>query len=154
MNPVFRAIVVFAVLWTVFRIGGRRTLAEITTFDFILLLVIGDAAQNALVGDDFSITTSAMVIVTLILLELGLDRVAMRSKTLRRVLDSGPVIVVDNGKVLERALRQEGLSVDEVLAAARERQGLERLDQIKYAIVEQHGAISIIPKEKGSGTDP
>jgi len=154
MNPVFRAVVVFAVLWTVFRIGGRRTLAEITTFDFILLLVIGDAAQNALVGDDFSITTSAMVIVTMILLELGLDRVAMRSKTFRRLLDSGPVIVVDNGKVLERALRQEGLNVDEVLAAARERQGLERLDQIKYAIVEQHGGISIIPKEKGSGIDP
>lgn len=151
MNPVFRAVAMFAILWVVFRIGGRRTLAEITTFDFILLLVIGDAAQNALVGDDFSITTSALVIATLLLLELGVDRIAMRSKTLRRVFDSAPVVVVDNGKVLEKALRREGLGIEEILAAAREREGLERLDQIKYAIVEQHGGISIIPKEKGPG---
>jgi uncharacterized membrane protein YcaP (DUF421 family) len=146
MNPVFRAAVMFALLWLIFRIGGRRTLAEITTFDFILLLIIGDAAQNALVGDDFSITTAALVIVTLLLLDLAVDRLALRSTTWRRVIDSAPVVVIDNGRVMTRQLQQEGIDLDEVLAAARERHGLERVDDIKYAIVEQHGGISIVPK--------
>jgi len=147
MNPVFRAIVMFAVLWMVFRVGGRRTLAELTTFDFILLLVIGDAAQNALVGDDFAMTTAALVIVTLMLLDLGVGRLSLQSNRLRRVIDSVPVIVIDNGRVLDRVLRREGVDLDEVLTAARERHGLERLDQIKYAIVERHGGISVVPKE-------
>src|SRR5687767_10891150 len=119
MNPVFRAVVMFAVLWMVFRVGGRRTLAEVTTFDFILLLVIGDAAQNALVGDDFAITTAALVIVTLLLLDIGIGRLSLQSDWLRRVFDSAPVIVIDNGKVLDRVLRDEGMDLDEVLTAAR-----------------------------------
>ncbi len=148
MNPVFRAVVMFVVLWVVFRIGGRRTLAEITTFDFILLLVIGDAAQNALVGDDFAITTAALVIVTLLLLDVGIGRLSLRSERLRHVFDSAPVIVIDNGTVLDRVLRREGVDLEEVLAAARDRHGLERLDEIKYAIVERHGGISVVPKER------
>jgi len=147
MNPVFRAVVMFAVLWIVFRVGGRRTLADITTFDFILLLVIGDAAQNAFVGDDFSLTTAALVIVTLLLLDLAVGRLSMRSARLRRIIDSAPVIVIDNGKVLDRVLSWEGMDLDEVLTAARERHGLERVDQIKYAIVERHGGISVVPKD-------
>jgi uncharacterized membrane protein YcaP (DUF421 family) len=148
MNPVFRAVMMFAVLWMVFRIGGRRTLAEITTFDFILLLIIGDATQNALVGDDFSLVTAMLVIVTLLLLDLLMGRSATLSTGLRRVIDSVPVIVIDDGRVLDEALRKEGVDVDEVLAAARERHGLERLDQIKYAIVERHGGISVVPKDR------
>ena len=151
MNPVLRAVLMFGVLWMVFRVGGRRTLAEITTFDFILLLVIGDAAQNALVGDDFAITTSALVIVTLLLLDLAMARLSGRSKGLRRVIESTPVIVVDNGKVRERVMRQEGVDIEEVLAAARERHGLQRLDQIKFAIVERHGGISVVPNEHEQG---
>ena len=148
MNPVFRAVVMFAVLWMVFRIGGRRTLAEITTFDFILLLIIGDATQQALVGDDFSITAAMLVVVTLILLDLGMGRAALVSDGLRRVIDSAPVIVIENGRVLDKVLRKEGVDLEEVMAAARERHGLQTLDDIKYAIVERHGGISIVPKEQ------
>ena len=147
MNPVFRAVLMFAILWVVFRIGGRRTLAEITTFDFILLLVIGDAAQNALVGDDFSITTASLVVVTLLLLDLCMGRLGLVSKTVGRVIDSAPVIVIDNGKVLDKEMRAEGVDLEEVLEAARERHGLKRVDDIKYAIVERHGGISVIPKD-------
>ena len=148
MNPVFRAIIMFGVLWLVFRIGGRRTLAEITTFDFILLLIIGDAAQNALVGDDFSITTAALVVVTLLLLDLGMGRLGQVSKTMDRIIDSAPVIVVDNGRVLDKEMRAECVDVEEILEAARDRHGLQRLDDIKYAIVERHGGISIVPAER------
>lgn len=148
MNPVFRAVLMFAVLWIVFRIGGRRTLAEITTFDFILLLIIGEATQNALVGDDFSITTATLVIVTLLLLDLGMGRLSMQSAGLRRVIDSVPVIVVDKGKVLHRVLREEGVELEEVLTAARERHGIATLDEIEYAIVERHGGISVVPRDR------
>ena len=92
-------------------------------------------------------TTAALVIVTLMLLDLGVGRLALQSNRLRRVIDSVPVIVIDNGRVIDRALRREGVDLDEVLTAARERHGLERLDQIKYAIVERHGGISVVPKE-------
>jgi uncharacterized membrane protein YcaP (DUF421 family) len=148
MNPVLRAVLMFVVLWLVFRIGGRRTLAEITTFDFILLLVIGDAAQNALVGDDFAITTAALVIVTLLLLDVLMARLSGRSERLRRAIESAPVIVIDNGRVCEQVMRDEGVDVEEVLAAARERHGLRGLDQIKFAIVERHGGISVVPWDR------
>jgi uncharacterized membrane protein YcaP (DUF421 family) len=146
MNPVYRSVVMFAVLWLVFRIGGRRTLAEITTFDFILLLIIGDATQQALVGDDYSMTTAALVIVTLLLLDLLMGRLAISGEGMRRVIESAPVIVIDNGKPLDDVLRQEGVDLEEVMMAAREKHGLQNLDEIKYAIVERHGGISIVPQ--------
>ena len=149
MNPVFRAVVMFAILWMVFRIGGRRTLAEITTFDFILLLVIGDAAQNALVGDDFSITTASLVVVTLLLLDLGMGRLGLLSKTMNR---SHRQRARDRHRTtarcwITRCAPRASISM-KCSQAARERHGLERLDDIKYAIVERHGGISIIPATK------
>ena len=147
MNPVIRAVIVLCLLWVVFRIGGRRTLAEITTFDFILLLIVGDAAQQALIGDDFSITTAALVIVTLVLVDLAVGRLSIRVPGVRRFIDSVPVIVVDHGKPLDAVLRKEGMDLDEVMAAAREKHGLATLDDIKFAIVERHGGISIVPAD-------
>jgi uncharacterized membrane protein YcaP (DUF421 family) len=137
----------FAILWLVFRISGRRTLAEITTFDFILLLIIGDAAQQALVGDDYSITTAALVVVTLVLLDLLMGRLAISGEGIRRLIESAPVIVIEKGKPLNDVLRQEGVDLEEVMMAARERHGLQTLDDIKYAIVERHGGISIVPAD-------
>jgi uncharacterized membrane protein YcaP (DUF421 family) len=138
----------FAVLWLVFRIAGRRTLAEITTFDFILLLIIGDATQQALVGDDYSITTAALVIVTLVLLDVFMGRLAITGKAVSRLIESAPVNVIDNGKVLDDVLRHEGVNLEEVMMAAREIHGLQTLDDIKYAIVERHGGISIVPTDE------
>jgi uncharacterized membrane protein YcaP (DUF421 family) len=147
MNPVIRSIVMFTVLWVVFRVAGRRTLAEITTFDFILLLIIGDATQQALVGNDFSITTAALVIVTLVLLDVLMGRLAIRGAGVRRIIESAPVIVVEKGKPLNEVLRQEGVDLEEVMAAAREKHGLQTLADVKYAIVERHGGISIVPAD-------
>ena len=148
MNPVLRSIAMFAVLWIVFRIAGRRTLAEITTFDFILLLIIGDATQQALVGDDYSVTTAALVIVTLVLLDVLMGRLAILGNGMRRVIESAPVIVIEKGKPLDDVMRQEGVDLEEVMAAAREKHGLQTLDDIKYAIVERHGGISIVPADE------
>ncbi|MBA1246565.1 DUF421 domain-containing protein [Pseudomonas luteola] len=148
MDAVLRAAAVYLVVFVIFKIAGRRTLAEITTFDFVLLLIIGEATQQALLGDDFSVTNAALIIVTLVVIDIGLSLVKERSPKLARFIDGMPMIIVENGQVLKARLNKVRLAEEDLLEAARTTHGLERIDQIKYAILEKNGAISIIPKEK------
>jgi len=148
MDAVLRAAAVYLVVFIIFKISGRRTLAEITTFDFVLLLIIGEATQQALLGDDFSVTNAALIIVTLVVIDIGLSLVKERSPKLARFIDGMPMIIVENGQVLKARLNKVRLAEEDLLEAARTTHGLERMDQIKYAILEKNGAISIIPKEK------
>ncbi|SER18523.1 MULTISPECIES: DUF421 domain-containing protein [Pseudomonas] len=148
MDAVLRAAAVYLVVFIIFKIAGRRTLAEITTFDFVLLLIIGEATQQALLGDDFSVTNAALIIVTLVVIDIGLSLVKERSPKLARFIDGMPMIIVENGQVLKARLNKVRLAEEDILEAARTTHGLERMDQIKYAILEKNGAISIIPKEK------
>jgi uncharacterized membrane protein YcaP (DUF421 family) len=147
MNSVLRATLVYVFLLVIFRIMGKRTLAQITTFDFVLILIIGEATQQALLGNDFSIINAWIVIATLMFLELGLSLLKSRWPTLDRVMESHPLVIVQDGRVLEERIRHERVDVNDVLTAARERHGLERLDQIKYAVLERSGGISIVPKD-------
>ena len=147
MDTVLRAAAVYLFVLVVFRISGKRSMSQITTFDFILLLIIGEATQQALLGDDFSIINAWVAIGTLITLELAFSKAEGRWRTFGRVIGSLPVIVVEDGKLLERRAEQEGVTVAEILEAGREKHGLERLDQFKYAILERHGGISVIPTE-------
>lgn len=148
MDAVLRAAAVYLVVFIIFKIAGRRTLAEITTFDFVLLLIIGEATQQALLGDDFSVTNAALIIVTLVVIDIGLSLVKERSPKLARFIDGMPMIIVENGQLLKARLNKVRLAEEDLLEAARTTHGLERMDQIKYAILEKNGAISIIPKEK------
>ncbi|WP_312799858.1 YetF domain-containing protein [Pseudomonas sp.] len=148
MDAVLRAAAVYLVVFIIFKIAGRRTLAEITTFDFVLLLIIGEATQQALLGDDFSVTNAALIIVTLVVIDIGLSLVKERSPKLARFIDGMPMIIVENGQLLKARLNKVRLAEEDILEAARTTHGLERMDQIKYAILEKNGAISIIPKEK------
>jgi uncharacterized membrane protein YcaP (DUF421 family) len=148
MQSVLRAVAVYAFLLLIFRISGKRSLAQITAFDFVLLLIIGEATQQALLGEDFSIINAYIVIGTLMFCELGMSLVKGWVPGLDPVLDSTPLVIVENGKLLEERTRQERVDLSDVLAAARERHGLERLDQIKYAVLERSGGISIVPRTK------
>ena len=145
MESVVRSVLMYALLLLLFRITGKRSLAQITAFDFILLLIIGEATQQALLGTDISVINACVVIATLMLLDLGLSIAKQRWPRLDHVLESTPLVVVDHGRVIEDRLARERVDVDDVLTAARERHGLERLDQIKYAVLERSGGISIIP---------
>ena len=147
MDTVFRSVVVYLFVLFVFRISGKRSLSQITTFDFILLLIIGEATQQALVGNDFSITNAFVVIATLVTLETIFSNMENRWPKFSRVVESLPVIVVENGKLLEERARQEGVTLSEILTAGRENHGLERLEQFKYAILERHGGIWVVPTE-------
>ena len=97
MDSVLRAAAIYMVLMILFKIAGRRSLAELTTFDLVLLMVIGEATQQALLGDDFSLTNAVLVIATLIAIDIGLSLVKQRSRWFSRLLDGGPTIVVEHG---------------------------------------------------------
>jgi uncharacterized membrane protein YcaP (DUF421 family) len=145
MDSVLRAAAIYGFLLLIFRLTGKRSLAQITAFDFVLLLIIGEATQQALLGDDFSVVNAYIVIGTLMCLELGLSLAKRWWPRLDLILDSTPLVVVENGRLLEDRILHERIDLNDVLAAARERHGLERLDQIKYAVLERSGGISIIP---------
>ena len=148
MDAMLRAAAVYFFLLVVFRIAGKRTLAQITSFDFVLLLVIGEATQGALVGDDQSLTTAAIIIVTMVGLNVLLSELKERSRRAENWLDDTPLVIVDEGKLLEERMRKERIGEDDILHAAREAHGIERLSEIKYAVLERSGGISIVPNRK------
>jgi uncharacterized membrane protein YcaP (DUF421 family) len=147
MDSVLRAAAIYVGLLIIFRIAGRRTLSEINTFDFVLLLVIGEATQQALLGDDFSVTNAILVIISLITIDIGFSLLKNRSVRLAKVLEGNPTIVVEYGQVLKRRLEKSRIDESDILEAARQSQGITNLDQIRFAILEKNGKISIIPKE-------
>jgi uncharacterized membrane protein YcaP (DUF421 family) len=147
MDSVIRAAAIYLFLFIVFRIAGKRSLAEVTTFDFVLILLIGEAASDALSSGDHSFTNAAILIVTLIGIDIAISLLTERSSFLAKVVDSVPLILIDNGKLLEDRMKKVRIDEADILHYARESQGIERLDQIKYAILERSGGVSIIPKE-------
>lgn len=154
MDSVLRAIAVYLILLVVTRLSGRRTLAEITAFDFVLLMIIAETTDQSLLGDDFSITNGAIVIVTLAAVDVGLSFVKAWSARLAMVIDGAPSVLVADGKVDWDTLRRARVDIDDVLAAARSRHGLKRLDQIDCAVLEMGGGISIIPRGGTEKTPP
>lgn len=147
MDAVLRAAAVYVALLILFKFAGRRSLSELTIFDFVLLLIIGEATQQALLGDDFSVTNAILVIVTLLGIDVLLNNLKWRSSKLDRWLEGSPVIVVEHGTPLTSRLDAARIKVEDIMESAREKHGLEKLEQIKFAIIEKNGSISIIPNE-------
>lgn len=146
METVVRAAAIYGILWLLFRIAGRRTLSELTTFDFLLLLIVAEAVQQALIGDDFSVTTAVLVITTLLTIDIGLSLAQRRWTVVGKWLNGVPTVIVEDGRPLEGRMRRARVEIDDVLEAARRSQGIESLDQIKLAVLERSGGISIVPK--------
>ena len=146
MESVVRALVVYAVLLVLFRLTGKRALGQITTFDFVLLLIISEAIQNGMVGASYSITNALVIVATLVAADIGLSLLKRRFPSLDKYLDGAPMIIVDHGRPLRDRMKQELVDESDVLSAARS-EGLERMAQIKYAVLERNGHISIIPCE-------
>ncbi|MDB6452999.1 DUF421 domain-containing protein [Falsirhodobacter sp. 20TX0035] len=147
MDSVIRGLAVYVVLLIVARLSGRRTLAQATPFDFVLLLIIAETTQQALLGDDFSIVNAFVLIVTLFTTDVLLAFAKGRSARLALWLDGAPTVLVSNGKIDAEALRRARVSVSDVLEAARAQQGVASLDRIDAAVLETSGGISIILKD-------
>jgi uncharacterized membrane protein YcaP (DUF421 family) len=146
VESVLRGITIYVFLLLVLRFSGRRTMGEMTAFEFVLLLIVAETTQQALLGDDFSITNSAVLILTLFAADILLSYLKQRLPRLAKWLDGQPSVLISDGTIDARALERARVSIEEVLEAARESQGIERLDQIKSAVLEASGSISIIPR--------
>jgi len=148
MGTVINAVAIYFILLIVFRISGKRSLSQITTFDFILLLIIGEAIQQALLGNDFSLTKAFLVVITLIGMDIGVALLKQRFPTIEKLVDSTPLVLVEDGKILQDRMDKARVDVSDILAQGREQQGIERMDQVKYAVLERSGGITVIPKTK------
>jgi uncharacterized membrane protein YcaP (DUF421 family) len=147
MDSIIRGTVTYIFVWLIFRIAGKRSLAETTTFDFVLLLIISETVQSALNQNDNSLTNSFLIIITLVGLDIFLSVLASRVPRVNHLMNSRPVLIVENGQPMKGRMAAARIDEDDILASAREKHGLERMDQIKFAILETHGGISIIPSE-------
>ena len=147
MESVVRGLIVYCFLLLIFRISGKRTLAQSTNFELVLLLIISETTQQAMVDNDHSITNAFLLIMTLVGTTIGLSILKERFPSLDKWLDGAPFVIIDNGKVLKDRMRKARVDESDILESARALQGLERLNQIKYAIVERSGQITIVPKQ-------
>ncbi|MBU0556019.1 MAG: DUF421 domain-containing protein [Alphaproteobacteria bacterium] len=145
MDSVLRGAAIYCVVLIIVRLTGRRALAQMTPFDLVLLLIVAETTQQALLGDDFSVANAAILIVTLFTIDIGLSYIKEYWPTLEKVMDGRPTLLIGNGRQDERALARARISLKDVMMAGRSQHGLERLDQIKHAILETDGNISIIP---------
>ncbi|MEX2147965.1 MAG: YetF domain-containing protein [Candidatus Rokuibacteriota bacterium] len=147
MESVVRAACIYGILLVLFRITGNRSLGQISTFDFVLLLIISEAIQNGMVGNSYSLTNAFVVVITLVIIDVGLSLIKQRSRTVDKWLEGTPIVIVDRGRPLRDRMDRARVAEDDVLTAARLLHGLERMEDVKYAVVERSGEISIIPRD-------
>jgi uncharacterized membrane protein YcaP (DUF421 family) len=149
MDLAIRATFLFGFVYLLTRIIGRRELSSLEPFDLILLIVIGDAIQQGLTQDDYSVTGALIVVGTFAMLQVLVSLLSWKFPALRPALDGEPIIVVQDGKPIERNMRRERLTLEEVLVEARHQQ-LTSIEEIEWAVLETSGSISIIPKKSSS----
>ena len=150
MDIALRAIFLFTFIYLLTRVIGRRELSSLEPFDLILLIVLGDAIQQALTQDDYSVTGAVIVVSTLAILQVLTSYLGFRFPTLRPLLEGDPVVVVQDGKPIDKNLRRERLAVEEVLEEARTQAQISSLDEIEWAILETSGNISFVKKNSSS----
>jgi uncharacterized membrane protein YcaP (DUF421 family) len=146
VDLVFRALVLFGCVLILLRVVGRRELATMEPIDFILLVVLGDAIQQGLTQDDYSVSGALIVIFTIGVLQVSLAYATFRSGRIRTVMEGEPLVLIENGNVLDRNLRRARIAREELAEEARLSQ-VPALSDVAWAVLETSGKISIIPKK-------
>ena len=144
MDLAIRAAVIFIFILVVTRLMGKRELASLEPFDLILLVVLGDLVQQGVTQDDYSVTGAIIVISVMALMTVATSYLSFRSRRMRRVIQGLPVVLMENGRPIEQNLRRERITVEEIEEKARLEQ-VESLDNVRLAVLETNGDISIIP---------
>jgi uncharacterized membrane protein YcaP (DUF421 family) len=147
MESILRGAATYLFVWIIFRLAGKRTLAQITTFDAVLLLIISETTQAALTDDNNSFTNSILLILTMLGIDVALSHVKLRFPAVEKVMDGVPLVILDSAGLHHEYMDKERVNKDDILHAARELQGLANLDEIQYAVLEQTGDITIVPKQ-------
>jgi uncharacterized membrane protein YcaP (DUF421 family) len=146
MGSVLRGLAVYFFLMLIFRITGKRNLAQITTFDAVLLLIISEATQQAMIDSDNSMTNAFLLIITLVGTNLVMQLINTRSQLVDKILNDVPLVLIEDGHALKDRMKKVRVTEDDILEQGRALLGVERLDQIKYAVLERSGGITVIPK--------
>ena len=148
MDSVIRGIIVYGFVLLIFRIGGKRALSSISTFDLVLTLIISETLQQAMINDDNSMTNAMLLVLTLIGIDIVMSLVKRRFPGFDQWADSVPAVIVKGGKVQQEVMRNERVDESDLISAAREKQGLSEIDEIDYAVLEKSGDITVIPKKR------
>ncbi|MEW5562260.1 YetF domain-containing protein [Enterobacter asburiae] len=147
MDMILRAVAIYLILVVVFKIAGRRALLQMTSFDLILLLIISEATQQGLLGNDFSVTGAALCIITLIVMDMLFGKIKKYLPGAEEMIDGTAVVLVENGVLMRKKMKMADISEEDIMVSARNNQGLTELAEIKFAILESNGHISIIPQK-------
>jgi uncharacterized membrane protein YcaP (DUF421 family) len=142
-----RSVVVFFFIFLLMRIVGRRELSTLEPFDLILLVVLGDSVQQALTQDDYSVTGAFIVISTIGLLQVFVSYLNFRIPRLRTLIDGEPIVIIQDGQVIERNARRERLTPEDIAEAARLQQ-IASLENVQWAVLETSGELTFIEKQK------
>jgi uncharacterized membrane protein YcaP (DUF421 family) len=151
IETLLRTVGIYLFLMVVFRLAGKRTMAETDTFDFVIILIISEATQQALVGNDYSLTKCLIVITTLIGAGVTLAWVKQRSARLARIMDGQPTVLIADGRMRHEPMDRLRIDEEDILEAAQLQHGLARIEQIDYAIVQRNGHIAIVAKPGEDG---
>jgi len=146
MDIVVRAIVLFGFMFLLTRIMGRRELGKLEPFDLILLIVLGDSIQQGLTQDDYSVTGAVIAVGTIALLQLTVSYSAWRFRWARSFLNGNPIVLVQDGEVIDRNLKRERITYEELVEQARGEQ-ITSIKDVQWAVFEPGGTISFIPKK-------
>ncbi|MCK0114094.1 DUF421 domain-containing protein [Ornithinimicrobium sp. F0845] len=149
MDIVIRAAVIFILLWCVTRLAGRSTLGELSSFELILFITMGDLVAEGVIGQDYSATAAILAVGTMAVLTISVSWVNSRWRGPAQVTHGVPVVVAKDGELLHEVLRRERLGLDDLLAACRG-QGIERTADIKLAVLEANGQLSFFTDEGSS----
>jgi uncharacterized membrane protein YcaP (DUF421 family) len=150
LEKILRPFLVYLILLIIFRLASRRELAQATLFDFLIILLISNVVQNAMIGEDSSVLGAAVGVIALVLLSGWLNHVTARSRRARILLEGSPVLLIRDGNVDDRTMRRQGISRNDLFCAVR-KQGLIHLKDVGFAILELDGSISIIRADAAAG---
>ena len=153
MEIVYRALFVFAFLWFITRVTGRSTLGELSTFQLMLYVTMGDLVQQAVTQQDYSVTSAVLAVGVFCLLTVAIGWVNSRWRKVRPITHGVPIVIVQDGEPVADNIRAENVSMDDLLTAARE-QGVERFADIRIAVLETNGRISFFTKDNDDAGAP
>jgi len=153
LEKVLRSVIIYLFMLAAFRFTGKRQVGQLTPFDLVVLLIISNVVQNAVIGNDNSLGGGMIGAAVILALNYGVVDVSYRSKRLRRLLEAQPTLLIHNGRILHDNLKRERITLDDLHAALR-RNGVVEADQVRVAVLEENGAISVIPRGANDAAPP
>lgn len=150
-GSVARATIIYLSLLILFRVAGKRTLSDVTTFDFVLLLIISESIQNGLTDPAPALVNSLLLVITLIALNILLSVIKQRWPRVERVAEGLPILIFSRGKPHMDIMSKERVGEEDIMHAARTTHGLKSLEEVEFAILETSGGISVIPRRSSTG---